>query len=142
MKSLRRALLSVLPLAMSVAFIQGCGSTLSRPLTRQLLSVTISPPAADAKNYPSGEVPFIATGFYNMSPYAVTPLKATWGASAYPQKIGSVTQNGLATCLHGASGTTTIEAWVQLNPPLCDSIDAAGRPGCGNVGASAQFTCP
>lgn len=33
---------------------------------RQIEFVTVSPAVADAKNYPGGKVPFVATGHYNM----------------------------------------------------------------------------
>ncbi len=129
---------SVLAMALPVMFLEGCGA----PATRKLMSVTISPSAADAKDYPGGVVPFVATGHYNTSPYEVTPLQATWGASTYPAKIASVTQNGMATCSKGASGTTVVEAWVvTATGPVCNVIDSAGRP-CGSVGASVNLNCP
>jgi hypothetical protein len=110
--------------------------------SRELLSVTISPANGTAPAAPNSQVQFVATGTYNTEPYTVTPLQATWGVTYYPQAIASTTQNGLATCASGVSGATTIEGWVQTSPPACESIDSAGRPGCGNVGGSAKLTCP
>ena len=78
---------------------------------------------------------------YNTEPYTVTPLQATWGVESYPQSTATTDQTGLATCKSGSSGTTTIEAWVQLSPAVCEVIDSAGRPGCGNIGGSARLTC-
>jgi hypothetical protein len=107
----------------------------------QLISVTISPTSAPAQG---GPVQFVATGHYNSAPYTVTPLTATWGITTFPQSLGTVTQNGLAACIKGASGTTTVEAWVMLSAtgPNCACVDSAGRPCCNNVGGSAQLTCP
>jgi hypothetical protein len=110
--------------------------------SRELLSVTISPANGTAPAAPNSQVQFVATGTYNTEPYTVPPLQATWGVTYYPQAIASTTQNGLATCASGVSGATTIEGWVQTSPPACESIDSAGRPGCGNVGGSAKLTCP
>jgi len=138
MNPLRSALSTVPALFLSAFFLQACANPLQ---TRQLLSVTITPVAGTATGTP-GQVQFIATGTYNTEPYTVTPLTATWGVESYPQAIAATTQNGLATCSAGVSGTTTIEAWVQLEASACNIIDSAGRPGCGNVGASAQLTCP
>ncbi len=138
MKVLRIDLVPFLAVIVSGAFILGCGASPAR----KLVSVTISPSSAGAKSYPSGQVPFIATGHYNTSPYDVTPLQATWGASASPARIASVTQSGVAICTKAASGITTIEAWVSVvGGPLCNVIDSAGRP-CGTVGAAATLTCP
>jgi hypothetical protein len=134
MKKTGAVLLFTLPL---ILFVQACGN----PPTRQLLSVSISPESGTAQGSP-GEVQFVATGTYNTEPYTVTPLTATWGVQSYPQSIATTTQSGLATCKQGGSGGTVVEAWVQVVPPLCNVIDSAGRPGCGNVGASAQLTCP
>ncbi len=139
MKTLRIIFSAFLPLALSLIFLEACGA----PASRQLLSVTISPASANASGSTDGQVQFIATGHYSSEPFTVTPLQASWGASAFPQKIATVTQAGLATCAQGVSGETTVEAWVQLvTNPMCDSIDSAGRPGCGNVGAMANLTCP
>lgn len=143
MNPLRIVLSALLPLVTFLPFA-ACGGSggLSSP-SRQLLSVTISPAAVTAPATPPGQVQFVATGYYNTEPYTVTPLQATWGAAMFPQQVATVTQDGLASCAAGASGTTTVEAWVMLaTNPMCQSIDSAGRPGCNNVGAAAQLTCP
>jgi hypothetical protein len=108
--------------------------------TRQLLSVTITPDSGTAQGNP-GQIQFVATGTYNTAPFTVTPLEANWGVMSFPKSIATTTQNGMATCAQGSSGTTTIEAWVQLTPSVCNVIDSAGRPACGNVAGSAQLTC-
>ncbi len=118
--------------------LPACGGSTSR----QLLSVTISPGTASAPNASNGQVQYVATGHYNMAPYEVTPLQATWGVSSFPVKVASITQNGMATCNQGLPSTVAVEDWVQVEPSTCALIDSAGRPGCGNVGGSAQLTCP
>jgi hypothetical protein len=42
-------------------------------------AIAISPPQADAQNYPGGKVQFTATAYYNTMPSPVTPVEATWG---------------------------------------------------------------
>src|ERR1700734_721757 len=140
MKFLRTVLLTVLALIFLVLFVQACANPAP---VRQLLSVTITPTAGAAQGSPS-QIQFVATGTYNTAPYTVTPLEANWGVSSYPQAIATTDQTGLATCKSGSSGTTTIEAWVMVPAypqALCESIDSAGRPGCENIGSSAQLTC-
>ncbi|HEY6369303.1 MAG TPA: hypothetical protein VIX37_01880 [Candidatus Sulfotelmatobacter sp.] len=44
----------------------GCGSG------RELQSVTLSPFTADAKNFPHGQIPFVATGTFSKPPSPVT----------------------------------------------------------------------
>jgi len=138
MNALRSALSTVPALFLSSIFLQACSNP---PVMRQLLSVAITPESGTATGSPA-QVEFVATGTYNTEPYTVTPLAATWGVSGLPEPIASTTQNGQATCSAGVSGTTTIEAWVQIEPSVCNIIDGAGRPGCGNVFSSAQLTCP
>ena len=136
----------IVPLAilspLLLVFLPTACSNPAMNTSRELLSVTISPDTGTAHAAPNSQVQFVATGTYNTEPYTVTPLQATWGVTYYPQAIASTTQNGLATCASGVSGATTIEGWVQTSPPACESIDSAGRPGCGNVGGSAKLTCP
>jgi hypothetical protein len=115
--------------------------------THQLESITLSPTSADAKDYPNAEVQFVATGHYNISPMTVTPLAASWGACS--QQFATTTavlvsQNGLAQCAAGATGTFTV--WVNDPMPLgkgvysCPAQGACGG-GC-NIQANAQITCP
>ncbi|MGA9063641.1 MAG: hypothetical protein WB341_18520 [Terracidiphilus sp.] len=141
MKALRIVLLTILPLLL-LAFLPVACSNPAMNSSRELLSVTIAPSSGTAPAAPNSQVQFVATGTYNTEPYTVTPLQATWGVSSFPQAIASTTQNGLATCASGGSGTTTIEAWVQISPSVCNIIDSAGRPGCGNVGGWAKLICP
>jgi hypothetical protein len=113
----------------------------------QLQSITLSPQSADAKDYPNGQVQFIATGHYMTAPDAVTPITANWGACSPPIEPTSavtVTSTGLAQCAKGAVGTYTV--WANDPYPLpsgiynCPAITACGG-GC-TVRATAQLTCP
>ncbi len=140
MNNLRAVLCAAAALVLSAVFLQGCANP---GPTRELVSVSITPASGAAQGTP-GQVQFVATGNYNTEPYTVTPLAANWGVTSFPKAIATTTQDGLATCNQGASGTTVIEAWVMVppNPPaMCASMDSAGRPGCFNVGGMAQLTC-
>jgi hypothetical protein len=141
MKNPRIVPLAILPPLLLVFLPVACSNP-AMNTSRQLLSVTITPSSGTAPAAPNSQVQFVATGTYNTEPYTVTPLQATWGVTSYPQAIASTAQNGLATCASGVSGTTTIEAWVQITPFVCNVIDSAGRPGCGNVSGSAKLVCP
>jgi hypothetical protein len=131
-------------LMITAAIALSCGS--STPPTHQLQSITLSPATADAQDYPNGEVPFVASGHYNIAPLTVTPLSATWGTCyqfASTSAI-SVTTSGMAQCASGASGTYTVWANdpAQLGPGVysCTAETACGG-GC-MVQGSAQLTCP
>jgi hypothetical protein len=138
-------LLRAVPASVLVLLLSMISSGCANPApTRQLLSVTITPGSGTAQGNP-GQIQYVATGTYNTAPFTVTPLQANWGVGSYPQSIATTTQSGLATCMQGSSGTTTIEAWVMVPPypqAICASVDSAGRPGCDNIGAAAQLTCP
>ena len=66
--------ISLLALVASIELACGSGSY-------KIQSITVSPATADAQNYPNGQVPFVATGYYNSAPGTVTPLQANWGAA-------------------------------------------------------------
>ncbi len=124
----------------AAVFALSCGSSTSiSGLIRQPQSITLSPAAADAQDYPEGQVQFAATGHYNTAPYTVTPQSATWGACYQnaPTMAASVTNGGLAQCASGARGIYTIFAFDMTN---CNVITACGK-GCTVVG-TAQLTCP
>jgi hypothetical protein len=113
---------------------------------RQALSVTLSPPSADAQN---GQAQFTATGTYNTPPMTVTPLQANW---AVIDQFGnqttavSIDANGLAQCASGASGVYTVGAWVTQfsSPPksACNIVSPFGNPCGDSVLGTAQLACP
>ncbi len=117
----------------------GCGSS------RQLQSVNLSPPTADAKSFPGGQVTFAATGNFNKPP-SPTPLTSndvfwcaglTAGSCAGNINPGAtVDQNGVAQCLSAFVGTTYImagTAGTAMNPDEGVPLKVFG---------SAKLTCP
>jgi hypothetical protein len=133
-----------LVLAASLALSCGTGSENAGSQNQDpLVSVTLSPGTADARDYPNGQVQFVATGFYINPSRTVSPLSAAWGTcyqEASTSEI-SVTAGGMAQCAPGAVGTFTV--WAD-DPPLsnvaCNAITACGG-GC-FVAGTAQLTCP
>jgi hypothetical protein len=115
-----------------------CGSGSSMG-SSQLQSITVNPPTANAQNYPNGEVPFEATGYYINPSRKITPQAASWVACSQnaPTSDASVSSSGVGQCASGAEGTYNINAYVMTN---CTAITACGG-GCTVVG-SAQLTCP
>jgi len=104
-----------------------------------LQSVALSPTTADAQNYPNGKVQFSAVGYYEgkSSPTPLTPT--SWGVCQQnaPTTAVTVSNNGVAQCAQGASGTFTVFGSV---PTMCNAITACGG-GC-QVTGTAQLTCP
>ena len=145
MAKLRLTLFS-LALILAASFALSCGarSQSQDPQSQDpLQSITLSPATADARNYPNGQVQFIATGYYIDPSHTVTPLSAMWGTCYQNASTSavSVTAGGVAQCAPGAVGTYTV--WAD-DPPLsnvaCLAITACGG-GC-FVAGTAQLTCP
>ena len=140
----RSSKLFFLALAVATSFALSCGTNTSSTSIHQLESITLTPATANAADYPNGQVPFSATGNYNMAPYTVTPLTAGWGA-CYNGGVTTaitVTQEGVAQCAPGAvAGTYTV--WADDPPfgnaPVCNAITACGG-GC-LIAGTAQLTC-
>lgn len=141
MERLPLALFSlVLILAASLALSCGTGSQNNKD---PLVSITLTPATADAQDFPSGQVQFVATGYYINPSRTVSPLVAGWGTcyqGATTNKI-SIIASGVAQCAPGAVGAFTV--WAN-DPPLpnvaCNAITACGG-GC-FVAGTAQLTCP
>jgi hypothetical protein len=137
MKELR-FMLSFLALVLAASLAPSCGTGQS-----QLQFISLNPAAADAQDYPDGQVPFIATGHYVNPTHTVTPQSATWVACQQEGPITtevSVTQEGVAQCASGATGTYSINAWDTDKIEPC-AINACGILVCAIVG-TAQLTCP
>jgi len=127
----------VLVLAGSLAVLS-CGSSQT-----QLQSMSLNPTAADAKNYPGGQVQFTATGYYINPTHTVTPQSATWVAcqNNAPTNDVSLTSSGLAQCGSGATGNYSINAWDFRNGSYSCPVMTACGGGC-TIEATAQLTCP
>jgi hypothetical protein len=118
-----------------------CSSTPTGTNTNGTLqSIALCPATADAKDYPGGQLQFIASGYYSTQPSPVTPLKAqVWGVCQQdnPATTVSVTSSGLARCEAGSSGTYSVYASDFTE---CDYVGPCGT-GC-MVSGYAQLTCP
>ena len=124
-----------------------CGNS-----NRKLESVTLDPPAADARNFPNGRVQFSATGTFNQppSPAPLTSNDVAWCVgevtSAMNPTAGmcvgnvvpfaTVDQNGLAQCSPLSQGTVYILAGTPGEMMMADQGSQL------KVFGSAQLTCP
>ena len=143
-----RLTLSLFALVAAACLASSCGAHQNSmqsqdPLQDPLQSIALAPAVADAQDYPNGEVPFVATGYYTNPPRTVTPLSAFWGTcyeNGSTTEI-SVTSAGVAKCAPGAVGTFTVWADDPPNPSVvCLAITACGG-GC-FIAGTAQLTCP
>src|ERR1035438_8321612 len=106
--------ISLLALVASIGLACGSGSY-------KIQSITVSPATADAQNYPNGQVPFVATGYYNLAPATVTPLQANWGAA-----LGSLPADGVVAVdfMYPGPYITFVPALPRV--PIAGSANAAG----------------
>ena len=126
--------ISVLTLAAVLA--TACGS--SPAPNRVLNSIALSPTAADAQNFPSGQVQFVATGSFTIPPSPapvtfVAPYSGSW-LSSNPN-IATINSSGLAQCLPGTAGGVTITAIASTNSGRGGAMSTA-------VSGTAALTCP
>jgi hypothetical protein len=150
-------LLSIFSLASAALITLACGiSNTHRTDLRPIQSITLSPASADARDYPEGKVPFVATGHYSSPPTTLTPLPANWAAESVQivngiETVGpangavSVEANGVAQCAASSSGMYLVVAWDIQDPTLpisCACITFFGEPCCNSVQGTAQLTCP
>jgi hypothetical protein len=135
-RSLRPKLLLLLALSL-VAL--GCGSS------RDLKSVAISPAAANAKDFPNGQVAFTATGTFSKppSPEKLTGMDVSWCVGdSQGRCVGNINpgitvdSNGIASCVSTFSGTATVLAGKTKSVMMPDGGSQMG------VFGSAQLTCP
>jgi hypothetical protein len=124
----------------SAAITLACGTSGAR----MLQSVSVSPATADAQNYPGGQVPFVATGFYTTNPATVTPLATEWGACYQQASTTDVlvdSHTGIASCKAGAVGTYTVFTSNTGGANGGCNVTTACGGGCFITG-TAQLTCP
>lgn len=137
---LRPALVTLL-----AAALLACGSTPDPNGGRQLISIQVTPETADAQNFPNGQVPFTATGTFNLPPLsdALTtqaPYSGQFVAlvdQSTHLPVATVAPTGAGTwtaqCLPGASGTALLDVTANANSGLTpDPI----------ISSSAQLVCP
>ena len=126
-------------LLLSLFITIGCGAS------GQLRSVTVTPSAADARNFPGGQVPFSAMGTFGNSsmPQPLNNKDISWcvGTSAgicagNINPGATVTANGVAVCVPNFTGTATILAG-KATPPM--NPDGGAQM---SVFGAAQLMCP
>lgn len=125
-----------------ILLIVGCGS---HP-NRELVSVTVTPSVADAQNFPSGQVQFVATGIFSQPPMTsqLSSQDITWcigstsgHCAGFIETGAIVNANGLASCNSGFSGVVTVLAGKPEPQPSMPDVGFQLHPF-----GSAQLTCP
>jgi len=144
----------ILLLVLAAGITLSCGSLNPNSNNHVIQSISLSPTSADAKDYPGGKVPFVATGGYSTPPKTVTPIQANWGAASQQIWNGSivlnpttdviVSTNGTAQCSANAYGTYVIGAWVAVpSSGVCNVIGGPfNETACPVLQATADLTCP
>jgi hypothetical protein len=82
-----------------------CGTAPTAANSGVPATISVCPATADAKDYPNGQVQFVATGYFAAPPSPVSPLKVEiWGACQQQSSTTevSITSTGLAQCDPGA----------------------------------------
>jgi len=133
-----RFLCPLVALSLISAMSLSCGSNSG------LKSVTVTPAAADAQNFPNGQVQFTAMGTFSGSMQS-GPVKALWWNSQpwviVPTPANGITidgNTGLATCTNLIG---TFQVWATA--PKNQSMDLSQMSkGTAQVTATAQMTCP
>ena len=123
-------------LFVTISLAVGCGSN-------RLTSVSVSPAVADARNFSNGQVQFTASGTYSGSSNPVTVNNLSWCVGSSSGRCNgniasaaSVSGNGVAQCVSGATGTVTV---------IAGTGGAVTMPDTGHqftVFGTAQLTCP
>ena len=120
-----------------------CGSS------RTLQSVSVMPAVANAQSFPSGKVPFTATGTFSKppSPQKLTGQDVTWcvgvAAGACPGNIAvgaTVDQNGVASCLANPPSSLP-KTWIVMAGKATPAMMPDGGSQM-TVFGSAELTCP
>lgn len=103
-------------------------------------SITLCPTVADAKDYPDGEVQYVAIGTFQTAPSPAIPQSTFWGTCYQnaPTSAVTISSGGVAQCASGASGTYTV--WATGGPALCNLVEPCGT--CGQPEGYAKLTCP
>lgn len=133
-----------LTLGLAAFFAMSCGTKQAQNQGPQLQAISLSPTSADAKNYPDGQVPFIATGYYVNPTQTETPQPAIWVAcqNSSPSSEVSISTSGVAQCGGSAAGEYSIDAWSWGSGHAACSAISVCNGTCSEVTASANLTCP
>jgi sorbitol-specific phosphotransferase system component IIA len=126
-----------------LAFI-GCGGSFffSSNNGRLLLFVSVNPTNVDGVHFINGQVPFTATGTFNMAPITVNSINnVIWtvdrAAFSTMPDLGhaTISPDGVAQCTPGFTGSVTIFATAAADPtqPVSLSNQKVG---------TAQLLCP
>lgn len=122
-------------LVVTATSVVACGNT------RKLKSITIDPASADARNFPTGQIQFTASGTYTDGS-KINPLSVVWSGGqpwTLMPWIIQLDSNGLASCGNAQAGTYSVFATAPLDTSFPVSQMNMSTP---QLTATAQLTCP
>jgi len=120
------------------ALATSCGGGLADP-PRQLVSITVTPAAADAQDFANGQVQFTATG--DFSDGTTAPISVMWSANPPFTTVADfylLNGSGLGQC-SGNAGNMIVYATAPEDPSIPLSKMSVQTK---NVTGTAQLTCP
>lgn len=123
----------LLPTAVLLVGIELIGNGCGNGSPRLLQSVSVTPPSAEAQNFPNGQVQFTAIGTYSQPPSPSPITQVGWSLSN--PNIATVSPSGLAQCDPGASGVVTVQA--STSAPCSGTACTAAL-----LSGTAQLSCP
>jgi hypothetical protein len=85
-----------------------------------MVSISLSPAAAAAHDYPNGEVQFSATGNYNQAPSTAPIQPAMWSVVTPQNSAPTISQSGLAQC-GAAVGSFMVVAYAVTAPSIAQT---------------------
>jgi hypothetical protein len=110
-------------------------------LGRVLISISVTPESADAKNSPNGQVIFTATGTYSESPLT-GPLTFT-APYAGEFVVDNPTTGTIANVIATGNSTATVECAANATGTVFIVASALTNNGTTtSVSGSGQLTCP
>jgi hypothetical protein len=138
----RNPLLAALgPAFLAMMMMTSCGSPSIPNAGRVLLSIVVTPAAADAQQF-GGQVVFTATGTFSVapSPAPVTfALPYTGGFAVAPNSSNQV----IARIVSTGTGTATVQCEAGMSGTVEVGATALANNGTSTiVSGAAQITCP
>jgi hypothetical protein len=132
-------ILAVVTLTLIATTLISCGS--NSDTGRALISISVTPATADALNYPSGQVVYMATGTFSKAPLTgpVSFTSPYQGSFFVANPLNEVVANVVAT----GDGTATVQCTSDGFTTVNVVANAAANNGSSAiVTGTASITCP
>jgi hypothetical protein len=136
----RFSLIAGVSLTGIAAMLLSC-ATSNPNLGRVLVSISVTPPTADAQTFSNGQVVFTANGTFNLPP---SPAPVSSAAPYSGQFVVDNPDTGpIATIIATGIGTATVQCVAGASGIVLVSSSASANNGSNTtISGSAQLTCP